>query len=512
MKLESSQNYYYRYKILSLDDISAATLERRLKKISNNTTSSVLLDLTEAPDSIIKNWDCKKQLSFNNYVIEILVNLEGYEHLANGFIGNANPQIHVQIFSFSQLQRLDKFISENDQGHNLLHVHFSPRTTIELNTFKNSKMAIQNKFVSYFWDFRPYNSNLKNSLTVKNIGKFLKSKSRQALEANFTKGSLTGLEIWNDQIPSNYELEPDASITWKFNTPTQNLKLSIIIPSFNNVKFLTNVIRHLIDQSTNPESYEIIIVEDGGTDDTSRTIQTLFKEWQNKVNLKFIYWSKQHPEKGQQNFFRAGLARNLGVRYSEAEKILFLDSDMLVPHNFVNTCLEELATNDLIQFQRFHIHQQISQTDPSYQQLDKKNDTYTEEPWYWSTLYNCQQWSSLKNYWKYTCTYALGIKKEDFLKIGRFKKYYVSYGFEDTDLGFEMHKLKKNFKLVKTPLFHLTAYDQIKHKNSVIQRMRLLLKPSALFYLQHLDPQIFKTYRNFYLFEKPLINRIRDLF
>jgi hypothetical protein len=119
---------------------------------------------------------------------------------------------------------------------------------------------------------------------------------------------------------------------------------------------------------------------------------------------------------------------------------------------------------------------------------------------------------SLKHHWKFTCTYALGLKKSDFMEVGRFKKYYVSYGFEDTDLGYELYKRKKTFFLVPMPLYHLTAYNQMQYQNSQLKRLKLLRKTAELFYLQHLNPEIYHLFGNFYRFQKKLPHYLRDLF
>ncbi len=95
--------------------------------------------------------------------------------------------------------------------------------------------------------------------------------------------------------------------------------------------------------------------------------------------------------------------------------------------------------------------------------------------------------------------------------MGRFKKYYTSYGFEDTDLGYEFSLRKKKSFLIQTPLLHLTAYDQMQYKNSKIKRLQLLRKTAGLFYLQHLNPEIYHAFGNFYSFEKPIRHSIRDL-
>lgn len=511
MQTESTSKYYYRYQVLSEDDLSEETIARRLKKIRQANACTVLFDLTSNKDSVLTKKLANHFSFFSAFKIEFLI-APGHLATMADLQLDPHPSLHIQITNSASLRRLDSDLVSNGFYQELVHIHLSPRTQADLNSFKNIDFKFDRPFLQYFWDFRPYDSNVKNSLTAFDIGRFLNSKDCSAIAKHFSKGKISGLEIWNDQVPAHYELESESNIQWQFETKTKDLKLSVVIPTFNNGKFLSNVVHHLLHQTISPEKYEIVIVEDGGTDHTSETIQALFESYRNKVNLKFIYWSKSHPTKGSQNFFRAGLARNLGVRFTEAETLFFLDSDMLVPKDFVTTCIEQLTQNDVIQFQRHHIHQALSQQNPTYQNIQIAKDTYIEEKSYWSQLFQSDNWQGLSQYWKFTCTYALGIKKTDFIKMGRFKKYYVSYGFEDTDLGYEMHKRNKTFKLVKIPLLHLTAYDQMQYRNSQTKRMQLLRKTSALFFLQHLDDQIFSTFENFYRFEKPIKNRIKDLF
>jgi GT2 family glycosyltransferase len=182
---------------------------------------------------------------------------------------------------------------------------------------------------------------------------------------------------------------------------------------------------------------------------------------------------------------------------------------MLVPKNFIETCILELKNNNIIQFQRLHINQNLSRNNPVYENINT-SDTYIEEKNYWSELFNTNDWMSLPFHWKYTCTYALGISKNNFLKLGMFKKYYISYGFEDTDLGYEAALQGFNFKLIKIPLMHQTAYDLMQYRNSTSQRFKLLRVTAELFYLQHLDKKIYELLGNYLRFQKPLKSIIRD--
>lgn len=495
----STDNLFYRYRIVDVTDLKSSTFSRRYAKLMDSNRKSFFFDLSchkiELEDILhfLKNYTKPTDavlLPINTILADSSNCLSDYTEQLIGCINN-----YTDLY---QIENLDRKIT------NYLLI---PSTTIDLKKCivylqKKNKNTLKTNF---FWEFQPYTSSIRKSITCSDI-----------FSQNFSFNKIQGLEIYNPAISPYYELIPtDAEsykVCFKFSTAKKNVQLSVIIPTYNSCEFLSQVIRQLTIQSTSPDLYEIIIVDDGGNDKSPELIKNIYSAFSEKINLTYIYWQKNHPTRGRQDIFRAGLARNLGAKFASGNKLFFLDSDMLVPEDFVAITLEELKNADIIQFQRFHIHQIISKNVPNYSQINKHLDTYIEESQYWSQLFDSSNWMSLPNYWKYTCTYALGISKTQFIKLGMFKKYYISYGFEDTDLGYEAYKKNAKFKLVKKPLFHLTAYNLMQYKNSNTQRYKLLRKTAALFYLQHLDKEIFLVLGNFLRFQKDIRSFIRDIF
>ncbi len=90
----------------------------------------------------------------------------------------------------------------------------------------------------------------------------------------------------------------------------QNLAdISVIIPTHNRCELLKRAINSVLDQTINVK--EIIIVDNGSTDNTYEIISSLFPE------IKYIYEKK----KG------VSIARNVGIRNCQSKWIAFLDSD-----------------------------------------------------------------------------------------------------------------------------------------------------------------------------------------
>lgn len=488
----STNNSFYRYEIASLADISETVYARRKLKADQNCKTGFLFTFAEN----FKSLDLALMFIAGRFRPLDLVQTTPTNHkIICSRI--AETQCLLSLRNSADL----KLLPEPPPKKLLL----TPVTTNDLNSFVEFSSQCGGSDCSVYWLFAPYNPEIRNSLTVKDIN-----------NKNLKYRTIKGLEIYNTNIPQHHELEPlkptSYKIDWTFSAGPEKPLISVIVPTYNNVLFLSNVIGHLLQQTAGRHSYEIIIADDGSQDKSSEIIFGLFESYKEQVNMKYVYWSKQHPIRGDQRFFRPGLARNLAARYSDGEFLLFLDSDMLTPPEFISSALIQLQQNDIIQYQRFHINQELSKSNPVYSDIDLRRDTYIEEKDYWSELFFCDKWSALPNFWKYTCTYSLGISKKNFFELGLFKKYYVSYGFEDTDLGYEAYKKNFRFQLIKTPLLHLTAYDMMQYRNSITKRFSLLSKTAELFYLQHLDSEIYQLLGSYFRFQKPFRAFLRDLF
>lgn len=103
------------------------------------------------------------------------------------------------------------------------------------------------------------------------------------------------------------------------------MKISIIIPIYNAAAFLEKSVHSALIQK---EVEEVILVEDGSTDDSLKIALILQKKDQ-KIHLY------QHPDKGNHG---PGASRNLGVKNAKYPFIAFLDADdFYLPNRFLKT-------------------------------------------------------------------------------------------------------------------------------------------------------------------------------
>lgn len=97
---------------------------------------------------------------------------------------------------------------------------------------------------------------------------------------------------------------------------------SVVIPAYNRVSFLEETIGSVLRQDF--EDFEIILIDDGSLDNTKIFIQEKYGE-----NRKVKYRYKENGERGA--------ARNLGIKLSSGEFIIFLDSDDFMHTHYLST-------------------------------------------------------------------------------------------------------------------------------------------------------------------------------
>lgn len=90
------------------------------------------------------------------------------------------------------------------------------------------------------------------------------------------------------------------------------LKFSVIIPAYNAEKFIAESLNSVLKQSIS--AYEIIVIDDGSTDNTSNIIKEI-----SSPLIKYLYQQNGGPSK----------ARNRGILQSTGDYIAFLDADDL---------------------------------------------------------------------------------------------------------------------------------------------------------------------------------------
>jgi len=108
---------------------------------------------------------------------------------------------------------------------------------------------------------------------------------------------------------------------------------TVICPVYNSSDYITETLESIFAQTLRPS--EIIIIDDGSTDDTVSVIERVSTQWKFKV----LVINSQHRG--------PGAARNLGMMKAKSNWIAFIDSDDLWERNKLEMVSDNIILNPL---------------------------------------------------------------------------------------------------------------------------------------------------------------------
>lgn len=204
---------------------------------------------------------------------------------------------------------------------------------------------------------------------------------------------------------------------------------------------------------TSPHTYEVIVVDDGSTDDTVAWLHT-----QSLLDLRYYCQSHQGP----------AAARNLGLQMAQGDTIVFIDSDLVVIDSFLQSHAEALeSAQQRLGHHRLFTYGRVIQTcnfaDPT------------------STPYKLSDYSAA-----YFATGNVAIARRWLEEAGGFDPSFQQYGWEDLELGVRLQQL--NLQLVKAPKavgYHWHPPFRLDQLPQLIEQERQRGRMGAKFYLKH---------------------------
>lgn len=118
------------------------------------------------------------------------------------------------------------------------------------------------------------------------------------------------------------------------------MKLSVIIPMYNVENYIDQCINSLLDQNISKEDYEIIIINDGSTDNSYKTAKKYSEE-----NISIQLFSQKNQG--------VSIARNNGLKYAKGKYIYFVDADDYIIPNTLSQLikLSNDSNLDILEFQ-----------------------------------------------------------------------------------------------------------------------------------------------------------------
>jgi len=236
------------------------------------------------------------------------------------------------------------------------------------------------------------------------------------------------------------------------------LRISVVIPTYNRLDTLRYVIPALRAQDLRAEMYEILVADSQSSDGTAEYLAEVARE---DARVRHI----PGPYTG-----RAG-ARNAGIAAARAPLVLFTDADIIASPDLLT---RHLARHALPGGPRAVVGLEV-QVD-SYDDYLRKRD----QPQFRNELH---PHSRKRLSWLYFLTGNASVPRAELERVGGFDEDFTGYGHEDLELGYRLEHEAK-LTIAYEPLavnyhWHPVPFDQQQG------RMELAGRSTVRFYRKH---------------------------
>ncbi len=215
---------------------------------------------------------------------------------------------------------------------------------------------------------------------------------------------------------------------------------SVIIPAYNRAALLNLTLNSLVNQTVDPSSFEVIVIDDGSSDHTYKVVRSFEKALQ----IRYFF----QPDLGN----RTGEARNWGINESAGSICIFVDAGMLLSSRCIEEHIRVHRTEDRLAvigyaygFEEFNaldhtLTELVNTTDP-----DDTIAQFRSNKHFWdlreANYRHCNdQLEDLPAPWVFFWTCNVSVKRNDLTRVGLFDlNFDLTWGFEDIELAYRLH-------------------------------------------------------------------------
>jgi len=209
--------------------------------------------------------------------------------------------------------------------------------------------------------------------------------------------------------------------------------VSVIIPTYNTEKFIGECLDSVINQTY--KNYEIIVINDGSTDDTLN----ILREYEKKYDFIKVIDNTNHGQ---------GYERNLALKQAKGDYVLFLDSDDFIEHVTLEVAVDKIKEDksDFVVF------------DWKYYSNKKGTYSYISKENFFNKKYlkgnEILQLLGIVHYFTVNKLYS-----REFL-INNNIMYGEGYIYEDNPFWVEVVVKAKKVSLIHSPLYNVRVNDE----------------------------------------------------
>jgi GT2 family glycosyltransferase len=251
--------------------------------------------------------------------------------------------------------------------------------------------------------------------------------------------------------------------------------ISVVIPTYNRLDTLREVIPTLLAQDLPREHFELLICDSNSNDGTAEYLAGVHAQHPNVRHVPGPYNGR-------------AMARNAGIAAAQSPIVLFNDSDILASPDLLSVHLaRHQAATASIAVGPLPPVLGSAGTRPSVavvgwevQVRDLPDYAYKRD--HVSERGSLHPASRTKLSWLYFLTGNASVRRDDLLRVGCFDESFTGYGHEDLELGYRLEKA--GVAIVYEPRAVSYHCQDIPHDDQK-EKMKLAGRSTVRFYRKH---------------------------
>ena len=215
------------------------------------------------------------------------------------------------------------------------------------------------------------------------------------------------------------------------------VKYTFVIPTFNNKENLANSLEALARLEYARSAFEVIVVDDGSADGVISSL-SFFRDRLNlhSIRLERDKWSCRSR------------ARNAGWKSASGERVVFIDSDIIVKPDYLRQ-LDRYFTSDdgsMVIGTRMHTSAKVQQSevaDGSIFTSARFMATNISSLDYRNLVFSSQSYNGrvIPDPWLHAYSCNLAISKRWLVASSGFNENFIDWGLEDVEFAYRLYRL-----------------------------------------------------------------------
>ncbi|MBM7083813.1 glycosyltransferase [Micromonospora humidisoli] len=243
-------------------------------------------------------------------------------------------------------------------------------------------------------------------------------------------------------------------------------RCTVVIPTYNRSDLLRHSLESLTRQRMPADEFEVVVVDDGSCDDTADVAAS----FQSRLNLRYHYQSDEG--------FRAAAARNIGIADARAPICVFADDGvMLHADNLIQHVASHEATpgptavlpylygfsGDDTNIEVVTERLDLDDIDASIERMQAKRECRDIRELFYDRY--GEDLTRVPAPWQIFWTANVSADTRQLRAVGSFDEKFRTWGGEDIDLGYRLHRagarfvLNRQAKAVHVP--HAKPFDEL---------------------------------------------------